>query len=320
MSVIVHEALRLEVLAEGLGLPEGPVVARDGSLYAVDVDGGRVVRVAGGETTVVARPGGGPNGMALVAEHTAVIANNGGFLWTEHGGVRVPLDLTTYTNEPPGFAGGWIERVDLVTGEVTVLHTESGGRPLRGPNDLVVDETGGIWFTDTGKMRRGSVDRGGLHYIPPDGGPAREAVFPLLGANGVGLSPDGRRAYVAETYTGRLLAWDLAAPGVIGPPTRAADPVHGGTCVAATPYTFDSLAVEASGRIAIAAAAGGIVVITPDGTRTDVYPLPGDAASNIALAEGGRRAVITLSRSGRLAQTPWPPPSRPDPDEKRGSS
>ena len=316
----MHEPLRLEVLAEHLGLPEGPVVASDGALYAVDVDGGRVVRVADGAATVVARPGGGPNGMVLVAEHTAVIANNGGFLWTEPGGVRVPLDLATHTNEPPGFSGGWIERVDLATGEVTVLHTQCAGRPLRGPNDLVADEAGGIWFTDTGKTRRMSVDRGGLYYIPPDGGQVREAVFPLLGANGVGLSPDGRRVYVAETYTGRLLAWDLAAPGVIGPATGAADPVHGGTCVAATPYTLDSLAVEASGRIAIAATYSGIVVITPDGAQADVYPLPGDAASNIAFADGGRRALITLSRSGRLAQASWPPPrSGRDTSEKAGN-
>jgi gluconolactonase len=307
MSVTVHEALGLEVLAEGLGFPEGPVVASDGTLYAVDVDGARVLRVADGAATVVARPGGGPNGMVLVNDRTAVIANNGGFRWTQTGGVRVPLDLATYTNEPPGFSGGWIERVDLITGEVIVLHTQCAGWPLRGPNDLAVDETGGIWFTDTGKVRRMSVDRGGLYYLPPDGGPVREAVFPLLGANGVGLSPDGHRVYVAETYTGRLLAWDLAGPGVIGPPLAAADPVHGGTCVAATPYTFDSLAVEASGRIAVAATYSGIVVITPDGSRADVYPLAGDAASNIAFADGGHRAVITLSRSGRLAQASWPP-------------
>jgi len=97
----VHAPLTFEVLAEHLGLPEGPVVASDGTLYAVDVDGGRVVRVSGGETTVAATTGGGPNGMALVDDHTAVIANNGGFLWTTPGGVRVPLDLVTHTNEPP---------------------------------------------------------------------------------------------------------------------------------------------------------------------------------------------------------------------------
>jgi gluconolactonase len=84
---------------------------------------------------------------------------------------------------------------------------------------------------------------------------------------------------------------------------------HGGRCVVATPYSFDSLAVEADGRIAIGAIADGIVVVTPDGEEVDVHPIPGDVTTNIAF--GGRdttTAVITLSRSGRLAQCSWPRP------------
>jgi sugar lactone lactonase YvrE len=66
----VHEPLRFDVLAEGLGFPEGPVIEDDGSVLVVDIDGGRVLRVAGGGsdtgggTSVVAEPGGGPNGLA----------------------------------------------------------------------------------------------------------------------------------------------------------------------------------------------------------------------------------------------------------------
>jgi gluconolactonase len=309
MAVTVHDPLELDVLASGIGYPEGPVITGDGTAYLVDVDAGRVVSVAAGQTAVVAVPAGGPNGMALETATTAIVANNGGFVWTESGGVRVPIDLVTHTNEPPGFTGGWIERVDLMTGEVTVLHRDCGGRPLRGPNDLVLDELGGIWFTDTGKVRRASVDRGGLYYIPPGRSAVREMAFPLLGANGVGLSPDGRRVYVTETYTGRLWAWDLAEPGTIKSAASSPAAGHGGVCVAATPYTFDSLAVEADGRIAIAAIADGIVVITPDGGEIDRYPIPGDMASNLAFGgSDGRRAIITLSRSGRLAQTTWPRP------------
>ena len=79
----------------------------------------------------------------------------------------------------------------------------------------------------------------------------------------------------------------------------------------ATPYSFDSLAVEADGRIAIGAIGDGIVVITPDGEEIDVYPIPGDTTTNIAF--GGtdmRRAVITLSRSGRVVETTWPRPGQ----------
>jgi gluconolactonase len=312
MKTTVRDPIEFEVLASGLGFTEGPVIADDGSVYCVDIDGGRVVRLADGSAAVVAKPGGGPNGMAPETATTVLVANNGGFLWTDVNGVRIPIDHPTHTNEPPNFSGGWIERVNLVSGEVTVLHRECDGRALRGPNDLVIDEAGGVWFTDHGKGRRASVDRGGLYYIPPSGAAVIEKAFPLLGPNGVGLSPDGRRVYVAETHTGRLWAWDLEAPGQIRPATGSLAIRHGGVCVVATPYSFDSLAVEADGRVAIGAIGDGVVVVSPDGTELDVHPIPGDTTTNIAFGGADmRRAVITLSRSGRVVETTWPRPGLP---------
>lgn len=310
MKVTVHDPLDFEVLASGLGFTEGPVITNDGTVLAVDIDGGRILRIGGDRVEVVATPGGGPNGLALETETTAIVANNGGFLWSEvEGGARIPIDRATHTNEPPGFTGGWIERVDLASGEVTVLHRSCDGRPLRGPNDLVFDEAGGLWFTDHGKGRHLSVDRGGLYYIDPDGAAVREVAFPLLGPNGVGLSPDGRRVYVSETHTGRLWAWDLAGPGEVRAAGGSLAVRHGGVCVAATPFSFDSLAVEDDGRIAIGAIADGIVVITPDGEEVDVHPIPGEVTTNIAFGgEDRRRAVVTLSRSGRVVETTWPRP------------
>ncbi|MET0908880.1 MAG: SMP-30/gluconolactonase/LRE family protein, partial [Ilumatobacteraceae bacterium] len=299
-TITVHEPLEIEVLADGLGFPEGPVIAADGSVLVVDIDRGRVLHVHDGVTAVVATPGGGPNGMAAESATTVLVANNGGFLWTEVNGVRIPIDHPTHTNEPPGFVGGWIERIDVVTGEVTVLHRDCDGRALRGPNDLVLDEVGGVWFTDHGKGRRASVDRGGLYYIPPGESPGdgavREVAFPLLGPNGVGRSPDGRRVYVAETQTGRLWAWDLDAPGVVRPAIGSHAIRHGGVCVAATRFSFDSLAIEDDGRIAIGAISDGVVVVTPDGSEIDVHPVPADVTTNIAFGGlDGRRAVVTLS-------------------------
>jgi gluconolactonase len=312
MKTTDHEPLEFEELGSSLGFTEGPVITDDGSVLVVDIDAGRVLRLSNGTVTVVATPGGGPNGMAPETASSVLIANNGGFLWTEVNGVRIPIDHPTHTNEPPGFAGGWIERVHLTSGAVTVLHRECDGRPLRGPNDLVIDEVGGVWFTDHGKGRRASVDRGGLYYVPPNGDRVIEKAFPLLGPNGVGLSPDGRRVYVAETHTGRLWAWDLAAPGEIQPASGSLTVRHGGVCVVATRYSFDSLAVEADGRIAIGAIADGIVVVTPDGSEVDVHPIPGDTTTNIAFGgDGLRRAVITLSRTGRVVEATWPRPGLP---------
>ena len=308
MKTKFHDPLEFEVLASGLGFTEGPVVTPDGTVYAVDIDGGRVLRIRDKVVDVVATPGGGPNGLALETPSTGIVANNGGFLWSEvERGVRIPIDRATHTNEPPGFTGGWLERVDLSSGEVSVLHRECGSRPLRGPNDLVFDEIGGLWFTDHGKGRHASVDRGGLYYVPPDGTTVREVAFPLLGPNGVGLSPEGSRVYVSETHTGRLWAWDLEGPGEVRAAAGSLAVRHGGTCLAATPFSFDSLAIEADGRIVIGAIADGIVVITPDGEEVDVYPVPGDVTTNVAFGgPDGRRAVITLSRTGSVVEASWP--------------
>jgi gluconolactonase len=309
MRITTHDPLEFEVIGTGLGFPEGPVVCDDGSVLVVDIDGGTILRVQGGVVTVVATPGGGPNGMAPGPGGSVYVANNGGFLWTEVNGVRIPIDHASHTNEPTGFEGGWIEQIDIASGVVTVLHDRCDGRRLRGPNDLVVDEAGGVWFTDHGKGRLGSVDRGGLYYMAPGGATVRQVAFPLLGPNGVGLSPDGRRVYVAETFTGRLWAWDLASPGEVRPAAGSLAVRHGGTCVVATPFSFDSLAVEEDGRIVIGAIGDGLVVVTPDGQEVDVHPIPGDVTTNIAFGGADRRrAVITLSRSGRLAQTTWPRP------------
>jgi gluconolactonase len=90
----VHDPLELEILADGLGFPEGPCIRDDGSVLAVDIEHGTVVRAGDGAgaaaavaATVVATPGGGPNGMALTSDGAAVVANNGEFLWT---GLTVP--------------------------------------------------------------------------------------------------------------------------------------------------------------------------------------------------------------------------------------
>jgi gluconolactonase len=79
--------------------------------------------------------------------------------------------------------------------------------------------------------------------------------------------------------------------------------------LAATPFSFDSLGIEEDGRIAIGAIADGIVVVTPDGEEAEVFPIPGDITTNIAFGgPDGRRAFITLSRSGSVVEASWPRP------------
>jgi gluconolactonase len=271
----------------------------DGSVLVVEIERGALSRVQpDGTVAVVAALGGGPNGAAIGPDGAAYVCNNGGFAWTERAGMLIPLDLATGATEPPGFEGGWIERVDLDTGKAERLYTHVDGHRLCGPNDLVFDRDGGFWFTDFGKTRPREVDRGGLYYARADGSEVIEAAYGLWGPNGVGLSPAGDRVYVAESFSGRLMAWDLDGPGRVRSPR--------GTCVAATKGHFDSLAVEAGGAVVVAAISQGLCVVEPDG-RHEYVPLPDPITTNVCFTPDGT-AYATLSGSGRLIAVDWPRP------------
>ncbi len=56
----------MEIVAEDLAFPEGPVAMADGSIILTEIARGQITRIwPDGRKTVVARPGGGPNGLAL---------------------------------------------------------------------------------------------------------------------------------------------------------------------------------------------------------------------------------------------------------------
>jgi len=292
-------------IATGLRFPEGPVALPDGSVLLVEIERGTLSRVSPeGRVAVVAELGGGPNGVALGPDGAAYVCNNGGFRWhCDENGVRPVAQADDYS-------GGRIERVDLATGAVKTLYVKTANGPLKGPNDIVFDRTGGFWFTDLGKARARDLDRGGVYYAKADGSEIREAIYPLLTPNGIGLSPDEKRLYVAETQPGRLWAFDLAAPGVVA--KRPWPSVNGGELVAGLPgfQLFDSLAVQADGSVAVATLFnGGITVISPDGKSVEHVPFPDIYTTNICFGgKDTKTAYITLSASGRLIACDWPRP------------
>ena len=296
----------LRILAEGLRFPEGPVAMPDGAIALVEIEAKRITRVAAnGAKTTIATVQGAPNGLAIGPGGALYVCNNGGFVWHEEPGLLRPI------GQSPDYEGGRIERVDPATGVVTALYTACDGRPLKGPNDLMFDGKGGFWFSDLGKVRARDRDHGGAYWAAADGSKVVEAAYPIFGgANGIGISPDGKSLYVAETETGRLWAWDIT-----GPATLHKDPwpsSNGGRVLCQFPgyRRLDSIAIAASGNIIVATLVSGeITTVSPAGEFLRVAKMPERMPTNICF--GGtdmRTAYITLSTTGKLAAMQWDEP------------
>ena len=291
-------------VASGLRFPEGPVACADGSVIVTEIAAGRISRcMPDGSTQIVAETGGGPNGLAFGPDGKLYCCNNGGFDWVQTSGLLIPHGIA------PDYAGGRIERIDVATGAVDVLYKSGDfGCNLRGPNDIVFDAHGGFWFTDHGKndMTARTRDVTGIFYAKADGSFMEEVVWPSENPNGVGLSPDGKTLYAAETYTCRLMAFGVTAPGKIDQTP--------GLAGAGTPLYrpagykfFDSLGVEAGGNICVATIGeSGISVISPAGELVEFVATDDPFTTNICWGgEDMMTAYVTLSGTGRLVKRQW---------------
>jgi gluconolactonase len=295
------------IIADGLRFPEGPVAMPDGSVILTEIEAGRITRVAAdGTKTTVATPGGGPNGLALGPDGMLYCCNNGGFAYVEANGMLAPHGIAR------DYSGGRIERIDIATGAVETLYKSGDfGCTLRGPNDIVFDAHGGFWFTDHGKVDYAARchDIVGIFYAKADGSHLEEVIFPSFNPNGIGLSPDGRTLYAAETYTCRLMAFNVTEPGKVDLTAGLGGP--GIPLYRPAGYKFfDSLGVEEGGNICVATIGEcGISVISPAGELVEFVPTDDVFTTNICWGGPDRRtAYVTLSGTGRLAAIEWARP------------
>ncbi|MEC7573746.1 MAG: SMP-30/gluconolactonase/LRE family protein, partial [Pseudomonadota bacterium] len=294
--------IEYRTITDGLRFPEGPIAMPDGSIILVEIEAGRLTRVLpDGAKEVVAEPGGGPNGAAMGPDGACYVCNNGGFNWAydeEPGSIRPVGQADDYVT-------GRIERIDIETGKIETLYDNCNGNRLSGPNDIVFDRKGNMWFTDLGKARARDLDRGAIYWAKPDGSEIREVIQPFTTPNGIGLSPDEKTLYVAETEGGRLFAYDIVGDGEVEllPYPKS---LNGGRYITSDigMRRFDSLAVEDCGNVCVATLfTGGITVASPDGGTAEFVETGDGYTTNICFGgENLQKAYITLSWQGLLVE------------------
>jgi gluconolactonase len=177
------------------------------------------------------------------------------------------LRLTSPCTEPPNIS------IIHPPNERKLLADNIQGKPLGRINDLVIDRSGGVYFTS-----------GGAFHVSARG--EVSAIGQNLRANGIMLSPDEKTLYVTNGPT--IVAFDVGANGEAVSQRDFALLEAGGN--------GDGLAVDAAGRLYVTSAPG-VQVFSPQGMYLGLIPTPRNAIS-VAFAGPQKRRLYVVGSGG----------------------
>ena len=239
-------------IAEVPGYCEGIVFDRAGQAYVSDTQHGTIYKISPDGKTAVWASTPAPNGHKILADGTHLVADKGAVLHLDANGKKL-RDASS----------------------------ESGGKPLRSPNDISIDPKGGFYFTDPGGS---GVEKpiGTVHYVDPQG-KTHTIADGLAFPNGIVLRPDGKTLLVGESGHNRVLIYDVTAPGKIGNrrvfatlPTKQGDQIENAP---------DGMALDEAGNLFVAHYGMHTVqVLSPEGKLLRSYPGGNLTTSNVAFA------------------------------------
>jgi gluconolactonase len=258
----------------GFGFTEGPIwLPQHDCLLFSDIPGNRIHRWRPGwsEAEVYREPSGHANGLTL--DH------GGNLLACEHSGRRV--SRAAYDEESH-----------------TVVDRFEGSR-FNSPNDIVVDASGAIWFTDPtygltqpnlgDPNARQELAFQGVYRVAPDGAlacVARDFTQP----NGLTFSPDESVLYIDDSQE-RVIRRFRVGPD---------DTLSGGELFVdmrddRRPGGPDGMKVDEAGRL-WSTGAGGVWVVEPDGTVLGVLVLP-ERPANLCFGGPGFTTLYLTART-----------------------
>jgi gluconolactonase len=237
---------------------EGPAFDHAGDLWMVSINSGEIQKVTpNGQCTTVTNTHGQPQGLKFSKDGRLFgVDRKRGVFW-----------------------------IDTSTGTVHDYMRYFQNENFHGPNDLIIDKEGGIYFTDpwgTSPLN----PRGGVYYVSPEPEKnitriADNLAFP----NGICLSPDEKTLYINDFDNQRVLAVPLVSPGMLNVGFAH---VFGGTLAGG--WGPDGEAVDQNGNLYVAHyGAGEVVVMDPDGFVVGSIALPsgaGNQTTNVAFHGG----------------------------------
>jgi gluconolactonase len=181
-------------------------------------------------------------------------------------------------------------------GEQLVFASHAQDHKLLTPNFAVFDTSGNCYVTDSGQWKK----HNGFLLRFDSRGRGEIVAGPFGYANGLALSGDGRRLFMAETDTNRIYRFDIAADGSVGEAKVLAENVG---------RMLDGLSLDAKGHLyACNYASDEIWRISPTGEKALLAHDPdgillgaptniafgGEAFEHLYVANLGRYTIVKV--------------------------
>ncbi len=274
LSSVLATNAKLMKLSEGTNFQftEGPVWSSDGYLLFSDIPNNQIVKYAADGTFSIFRENtNGANGL-MFDKSGQLVACEGG--------------------------AGRLTAMDS-GGSLSVLVSQYKGKPFNSPNDLVIDSTGGIYFTDPifGGEKQLSQDKEAVYYLFPDGR-IRRVIDSLIKPNGIILALDGKKLFVDDTYNKFVWAYLIDK---VGFPTD--------------PYIFavlklpkdqqnnrsgaDGITIDAVGNLYITTSLG-VQIFNPKGDLLGIIAVP-EIPSNCTIGGPDNKTLYITARKNLYA-------------------
>jgi len=280
------------VFAGGIGqFTEGAAVAPDGRVYFSDI---LIRNYEAGYTSLIWR-------YDPESEKTEVFRSPSG----SSAGLAFDGKGRLVVCEADNQGGQRITRTDMQTGIAKVVTWEFEGRRYNSPNDLVIDKTGNIYFTDP-KVVGVELMSQPVHGVckVDTSGTVTLVIANIRKPNGIAVSPDQRTLYLSTTdnvfngdvsqnyqgdrsdFSGKLLAYAIKEDGTITFERELADFGKG---------IGDGMVVDTEGNIYVCLFFNSkIAVYSPEGALVDELQFP-KWVSNLSFGRGEYKNTLFVT-------------------------
>jgi len=276
--------------AAGLCFLEGPAVDAAGNVFFSDIQNSRILKMdAMGVVSTFREDSGRTNGNTFDAQGRLISCEGA-------------------ENGPGGRRR--VVRTDMKTEKIEVLTERYEGKRYNSPNDVVVDPSGRIWFTDPLYAPDRSImehEHEAVYRIDTNGKVTRVITQPAIGRpNGLAITPDGKTLYVIDSNyikpdaNRKIWAFDVAEDGSVSKQRVVYDFGRG--------RGGDGMRLDSQGNLWVCAGIAaprtanesaevptGVYVISPQGKLLGRIPIPEDVITNLAFGGDGKKTLYVTA-------------------------